>query len=65
MLLIILGISIGLLMLGAALFNWEWFFMDSDSRLIKAIGGERTVRIFWGIAGSALIGFTLYGWLWG
>ena len=57
------GIGMGLLMIAVAVFNWESWFVDHESRFIEMIGGESWVRWYWGLSGVGLIGVSIFYWL--
>ena len=61
----LLLIAIGVLMIVVAVFNWDTWFFDAESRLIELIGGETAVRWYWGIGGALLIISTTTEWIWG
>lgn len=52
--LLILG---GAISLGSAIFNWEWFFHSSKSRVIVSIFGRSGARIFYGLFGTGIMVF--------
>ena len=56
-------LGIGLFCLCVGLFNLESFFVDPESRVIEAIGGERAVRWYWGLIGLVIIGMTVWYWI--
>jgi hypothetical protein len=61
----LIGIAIGLFMIAVAVFNWEWWFFDVESRVVEIIGGETAVRWYWAIGGALLIISTITHWIWG
>jgi hypothetical protein len=61
----LLIIAIGVFMVAAAVFNWDAWFYDPESRVIEMIGGEDMVRWYWGIGGVLLIVSTIVHWIWG
>lgn len=58
-----LMIGVGLFMISAAVFNWTAWFVDYDSRLIEAIGGERLVRWSCGILGLVIVVYVILTWV--
>ncbi|MSQ95068.1 MAG: hypothetical protein EXR98_11010 [Gemmataceae bacterium] len=61
----LIAIGVGLFMIAVAVFNWDFWFFDSESRVIEMIGGEMAVRWYWGIGGLLLIISTATHWIWG
>ena len=61
----LIAIAIGLFMIAAAVFNWDTWFYDAESRVIAMIGGENMVRWYWAIGGVLLIVSTVTHWIWG
>jgi hypothetical protein len=61
----LLLIALGVFMIVVAVFNWDTWFYDAESRVIEMIGGEPMVRWYWGIGGVLLIGSTVTEWIWG
>jgi hypothetical protein len=55
-------IAIGVFFVAAAVFNWDSWFIDRESRLIEAIGGEGLVRWYWAILGLVIIIASLVYW---
>jgi hypothetical protein len=60
MALMLLGIGLGLFMIAVAVFNWDSWFFDYESRLMELLGGETLVRWWWGLSGVAVICISLY-----
>jgi hypothetical protein len=60
--LVLLGFGFGLFAIAVAVFNWDHFFFDPESRLIEVFGGENMVRWYWGLCGLALIVLTCLYW---
>lgn len=58
----LLGIGIGLLFIAVAVFNWDAWFVDHESRFVEILGGESLVRWYWGSSGLAVIGYSLLAW---
>ncbi|MFO0843335.1 MAG: hypothetical protein U0797_13210 [Gemmataceae bacterium] len=58
----LLGVAVGLLMIAVAVFNWESWFFDAESRLIEVGGGENAVRWYWGLAGLGVIAWSIASW---
>jgi hypothetical protein len=48
-------IRAGLFRIAAAIFNWEEWFYDANSRGIEMLGGQQMVRWFWLLSGLFLI----------
>ena len=61
----LIKIGIGVFMIVVAVFNWDVWFYDAESRVIEMIGGENMVRWYWGIGGLLLIISTVTHWIWG
>lgn len=61
----LIGIGIGLFMIVVAVFNWETWFFDAESRAIEMIGGQEMVRWYWGIGGLLVIAAAVTDWIWG
>lgn len=49
------AIAIGLFVMSAALFNWEWYYQLHKARWIESICGRGGARVFFGVLGLALI----------
>lgn len=49
------AIAIGLFVMSAALFNWEWYYQLHKARWIESICGRSGARVFFGVLGLALI----------
>jgi hypothetical protein len=58
----ILGVAVGLFMIAVAVFTWDFWFFDAESRLVEVIGGENAVRWYWGVAGLAVIVWSVVSW---
>jgi hypothetical protein len=58
-------IAIGLFMIAVAVFNWDDWFFDAESRVIEMIGGDGAVRVYWFVGGVMLIVATVVHWIWG
>ena len=62
---LIQGISVivGLLAIGAAIFDWDWFFQAQNTQLIvKNVGRERA-RLFYAVLGILMIATAVYFFL--
>lgn len=61
----LVAIAIGLFMIAVAVFNWDDWFFDAESRIIEMIGGDQMVRWYWAIGGGFLIVAAIVHWIWG
>lgn len=61
----LIAIAFGLFMIAIAVFNWDTWFFDAESRVIEMIGGESAVRVYWFIGGVLLIVAAVVHWIWG
>ena len=56
-------VIVGLLAIGAAIFNWDWFFQAQNTQLIvKNVGRERA-RLFYAVLGILMIATAVYFFL--
>lgn len=44
----------GAISIGGAVFNWEWFFHNSKTRMVVTLLGQTGARIFYGIFGIGI-----------
>jgi hypothetical protein len=51
----LLGIAFGLLLVVAAVRDWEWLYQDWDAALLRAVAGEGATRWVCGACGVALV----------
>ena len=61
----LVAIAIGLFMIAVAVFNWDDWFFDAESRIIEMIGGDQMVRWYWAAGGGFLIVAAIVHWIWG
>lgn len=56
-------VIVGLLAIGAAIFDWDWFFQAQNTQLIvKNVGRERA-RLFYAVLGILMIATAVYFFL--
>ena len=56
-------VIVGLLAIGAAIFDWDWFFQAQNTQLIvKNVGRERA-RLFYAVLGILMIAAAVYFFL--
>ena len=56
-------VIVGLLAIGAAIFDWDWFFQAQNTQLIvKNVGRERA-RLFYALLGILMIATAVYFFL--
>ena len=54
---------VGLLAIGASLFNWNWFFQSQNTRFIVQNVGRKRARLFYAALGSLMIATAGYFFL--
>lgn len=60
----LLVIVVGVLLIGAAVFDWEWLYCWWDTtRLLEALGGETAARWYCGLTGAGFILITVLAWV--
>lgn len=56
-------VVVGLLALGAALFNWDWFFKAQNTQFIVNNVGRKQARLFYALLGLLMIATAVYFFL--
>ncbi len=56
-------VGMGLLVILAAAFNWDWFFTAQNARLIVGNIGRTRARLFYAVLGALMIGTGVYFFL--
>ena len=54
---------VGLLAIGASLFNWDWFFQSQNSQFIVKNVGRKQARLFYALLGILMIATAIYFFL--
>ena len=54
---------VGLLAIGASLFNWDWFFQSQNTRFIVQNVGRKRARLFYAALGLLMIATAVYFFL--
>ena len=54
---------VGLLAIGASLFNWDWFFLSQNTRFIVQNVGRKRARLFYAVLGLLMIATAIYFFL--
>ena len=54
---------VGLLAIGASLFNWNWFFQSQNPRFIVQNVGRKRARLFYAALGILMIATAVYFFL--
>ena len=54
---------VGLLAVGASLFNWNWFFQSQNTRFIVQNVGRKRARLFYAALGLLMIATAVYFFL--
>ena len=54
---------VGLLAIGASLFNWNWFFQSQNTRFIVQNVGRKRARFFYAALGLLMIATAVYFFL--
>ena len=56
-------VLVGLLAIGASLFNWNWFFQSQNTRFIVQNVGRKRARLFYALLGVLMIATAVYFFL--
>ena len=56
-------VIVGLLAIGAAIFNWDWFFQAQNTQLIVKNVGRKRARLFYAVLGILMIATAVYFFL--
>ena len=56
-------VIVGLLAIGAAIFDWDWFFQAQNTQLIVKNVGRKRARLFYAILGILMIATAVYFFL--
>ena len=51
---------VGLLAIGASIFNWDWFFQSQNTRFIVSNVGRKQARLFYALLGILMIATAVY-----
>ncbi|MBR6621867.1 MAG: immunity 17 family protein [Bacteroides sp.] len=54
---------VGLLAIGASIFNWDWFFQSQNTRFIISNVGRKQARLFYALLGILMIATAVYFFL--
>lgn len=54
---------VGLLAIGASIFNWDWFFLSQNTRFIVSNVGRKQARLFYALLGILMIATAVYFFL--
>ena len=54
---------VGLLAIGASIFNWDWFFQSQNTRFIVSNVGRKQARLFYALLGILMIATAVYFFL--
>ena len=54
---------VGLLAIGASLFNWNWFFQSQNTRFIVQNVGRKRAHLFYAALGLLMIATAVYFFL--
>ena len=54
---------VGILAIGASLFNWNWFFQSQNTRFIVQNVGRKRARLFYAALGLLMIATAVYFFL--
>lgn len=54
---------VGLLAIGASLFNWDWFFQSQNTRFIVNNVGRKRARLFYALLGLLMVATSVYFFL--
>lgn len=57
-----IALALGAFLIAVAVFNWDLYFYDPESRLLELIGGETMVRWYWALSGLGVIGWVIWHW---
>ena len=56
-------VIVGLLAIGAAIFDWDWFFQAQNTQLIVKNVGRKQARLFYAVLGILMIATAVYFFL--
>ena len=56
-------VIVGLLAIGAAIFDWDWFFQAQNTQLIVKNAGRKRARLFYAALGILMIATAVYFFL--
>ena len=56
-------VIVGLLAIGAAVFDWDWFFQAQNTQLIVKNVGRKRARLFYAALGILMIATAVYFFL--
>ena len=56
-------VIVGLLAIGAAIFDWDWFFQAQNTQLIVKNVGRKRARLFYAALGILMIAAAVYFFL--
>jgi hypothetical protein len=56
-------VIVGLLAIGAAIFDWDWFFQAQNTQLIVKNVGRKRTRLFYAVLGILMIATAVYFFL--
>ena len=56
-------VIVGLLAIGAAIFDWDWFFQAQNTQLIVKNVGRKRARLFYAVLGILMIATAVYFFL--
>lgn len=56
-------VIVGLLAIGAAIFDWDWFFQAQNTQLIVKNVGRKRARLFYAALGILMIATAVYFFL--
>ena len=56
-------VIVGLLAIGAAIFDWDWFFQAQNTQLIVKNVGRKRARLFYVVLGILMIATAVYFFL--
>ena len=56
-------VIVGLLAIGAAIFDWDWFFQAQNTQLIVKNVGRKRARLFYAVLGILMIAAAVYFFL--
>lgn len=56
-------VVVGLIAIGASLFNWDWFFKAQNTQFIVHNVGRKHARFFYALLGGLMIATAIYFFL--
>ena len=56
-------VIVGLLAIGAAIFDWDWFFQAQNTQMIVKNVGRKRARLFYAVLGILMIATAVYFFL--